>query len=63
MDINRIGRYKDKLNLISERAQDIEEWVRGYDSSDFIDDKKTRFAVYNPPSPDSYQIVIFFKSK
>jgi uncharacterized protein YutE (UPF0331/DUF86 family) len=46
MEIERIGRYKDKLNLISERAQDIEEWVRGYDSSDFIDDKKTRFAVY-----------------
>jgi len=25
MDIERIGRYKDKLNIISERAQDIEE--------------------------------------
>jgi hypothetical protein len=35
MEIERIGRYKDKLNIISERAQDIEEWVRGYDSSDF----------------------------
>ena len=46
MDLERIGRYKDKLNIISERAQDIEEWVRGYDSSNFIDDKKTRFAVY-----------------
>jgi len=46
LDIERIVRYKDKLNLISERAQDIEEWARGFDSSDFIDDKKTRFAVY-----------------
>ncbi len=46
MDIERIRRYKDKLNVISERAQDIEEWVMGYDSSDFIADKKTRFAVY-----------------
>lgn len=46
MDIERIGRYKDKLNLISERKQDIEDWVSGYDSSDFIKDKKTRLAVY-----------------
>ena len=46
MDIERISRYKDKLNIISERKQDIEEWVSGYDSSDFIEDKKTRLAVY-----------------
>ncbi|MDD5472999.1 MAG: DUF86 domain-containing protein [Candidatus Methanoperedens sp.] len=46
MDIERISRYKDKLNLISERKQDIEEWISGYDSSDFIQDKKTRLAVY-----------------
>ena len=46
MDIGRISRYKDKLNIISERKQDIEEWVSGYDSSDFIEDKKTRLAVY-----------------
>ncbi len=46
MDIERISRYKDKLNIISERKQDIEEWVSGYDSSDFIKDKKTRLAVY-----------------
>lgn len=46
MDIERISRYKDKLNIISERKQDIEEWVSCYDSSDFIEDKKTRLAVY-----------------
>ncbi len=46
MDIERIARYKDKLNFISERKQDIEEWISGYDSSDFIKDKKTRLAVY-----------------
>jgi uncharacterized protein YutE (UPF0331/DUF86 family) len=46
MDIERISRYKDKLNIISERKQDIEEWVSGYDSSEFIKDKKTRLAVY-----------------
>lgn len=47
MDIERISRYKDKLNIISERKQDIEEWVSGYDSFDFIEDKKTRLAVYS----------------
>jgi uncharacterized protein YutE (UPF0331/DUF86 family) len=46
MDIERISRYKDKLNIISERKQDIEEWMSGYDSSEFIKDKKTRLAVY-----------------
>ncbi len=46
MDIERIGRYKDKLNIISERKQDIEEWMSGYDSSAFVADKKTRLAVY-----------------
>jgi len=46
MEIERIARYKDKLNLISERKHDIEEWMSGYDSSDFLEDKKTRLAVY-----------------
>ena len=46
MDIERIRRYKDKMNFISERRQDIEEWVSGFDPSDFISDKKTRLAVY-----------------
>lgn len=36
MDIERISRYKDKLNLISERKQDIEEWISGYDFSEVI---------------------------
>jgi len=46
MDIERTGRYKDKINFISERRQDIEDWLSGYDASDFISDKKTRLAVY-----------------
>ncbi len=46
MDIERIRRYKDKMNFISERRQDIEEWISGFDPSDFISDKKTRLAVY-----------------
>ncbi len=36
----------DKLNLISERLRDIDEWISGYDVSDFTSDKKTRFAIY-----------------
>jgi uncharacterized protein YutE (UPF0331/DUF86 family) len=46
MDIERAKRYEDKLNLISERLRDIDEWISGYDSSDFTSDKKTRLAVY-----------------
>lgn len=46
MDIERAKRYEDKLNLISERLRDIDEWISGYDASDFTSDKKTRLAVY-----------------
>lgn len=44
--IERANRYKDKLNLIYERSEDIDEWTSGYDAPDFISDKKTRLAVY-----------------
>ncbi|GFO97323.1 hypothetical protein ig2599ANME_1523 [groundwater metagenome] len=46
MDIERINRYKDKINLITERLGDIEEWTSGYHNSDFLSDKKSRLAVY-----------------
>lgn len=45
MDIERAKRYKDKLNFILEKMNDIEEWT-SVDISDFISDKKTRLAVY-----------------
>lgn len=45
MDIERAKRYKEKLNFISERLEDIEEWT-SIDVSDFISDKKTRLATY-----------------
>jgi len=45
MDIERAKRYKDKLNFIFEKINDIEEWT-SVDISDFISDKKTRLAVY-----------------
>jgi len=46
MDIERIERYKDKINFISERIKDIDEWASDFDTSDFIADKKTRLAIY-----------------
>jgi uncharacterized protein YutE (UPF0331/DUF86 family) len=45
MDIERAKRYKDKLNFILEKVNDIEAWMP-VDISDFISDKKTRLAVY-----------------
>lgn len=45
MDIERAKRYKDKLNLILERAADIENWT-SIEISVFIYDKKTKLAVY-----------------
>lgn len=45
MDIERAKRYKDKLNLMSERAGDITEWTLN-DGYDFRSDKKTKLATY-----------------
>jgi uncharacterized protein YutE (UPF0331/DUF86 family) len=44
MKIERANRYKDKLDLIYERIEDVEKWTYNYDASGT--DKKTRFAVY-----------------
>ena len=41
MDENRIKRYRDKLNIIKRRIEQIEEWM-----DDFTRDEKTRLAVY-----------------
>ncbi|MFQ6137144.1 MAG: DUF86 domain-containing protein [Candidatus Hydrothermarchaeales archaeon] len=46
MDIGRVKRYKDKLDLIRERIGDIETWIDNLTIGDFLDDKKTRLAVY-----------------
>jgi uncharacterized protein YutE (UPF0331/DUF86 family) len=46
MDIERIERYKDKINFISERVHDVKDWASGFNASDFIGDKKTRLAIY-----------------
>jgi len=41
MDESRIRRYRDKLNIIKRRIEQIEEWM-----GDFTKDEKTRLAVY-----------------
>lgn len=46
MDEERAKRYRDKLNLISERANDIKSWIDVSSAEEFISDKKTKLAVY-----------------
>ena len=46
MDIDRIKRYKDKINVIIERSEIISDWIRGYEVEEFIRDEKTKLAVY-----------------
>ncbi|MCX6664559.1 MAG: DUF86 domain-containing protein [Euryarchaeota archaeon] len=45
MDIERRDRYKDKLELIEKRLQEIEEWT-DISSEDFISDERTKLATY-----------------
>ena len=46
MDEERAKRYRDKLNLVLERIDDIESWVSTYSEDEFASDKKTKLAVY-----------------
>jgi uncharacterized protein YutE (UPF0331/DUF86 family) len=46
MKITRIKRYKDKINVILERSEEINEWTEGYDVDEFRRDEKTKLAVY-----------------
>lgn len=41
----RLKRYREKLNLISERIEDLEAWLPR-SVEEFVSDKKTRLAVY-----------------
>lgn len=45
MDENRLKRYWDKINLITERSAQIKEWT-ALPSEDFITDEKTKLATY-----------------
>ena len=46
MEIKRIKRYKDKINVIVERSEEISEWTEGYEAEDFTRDEKTKLAAY-----------------
>lgn len=46
MKIERMKRYRDKINVIIERCENISEWIGGYEAEDFIRDEKTKLAVY-----------------
>lgn len=46
MKLERASRYKDKLNLISKRAGQIDEWLSLAPAEDFLEDDKTRLASY-----------------
>jgi len=46
MKIERASRYKDKLRLISKRAEQIEIWLTQVSSEELLEDDKTRLASY-----------------
>jgi len=46
MKIERTKRYKDKINIIIERCENISEWMGGYEAESFVRDEKTKLAVY-----------------
>jgi uncharacterized protein YutE (UPF0331/DUF86 family) len=45
MDSERRNRYKDKIDLIEKRIQEIEEWTK-ISSEEFIEDERTKLATY-----------------
>jgi uncharacterized protein YutE (UPF0331/DUF86 family) len=45
MDSERRNRYKDKIDLIEKRTQEIEEWTH-ISSEEFIEDERTKLATY-----------------
>ena len=46
MKVERIKRYKDKINVIMRRSENISEWIREYGEEDFLRDEKTKLATY-----------------
>lgn len=46
MDVERAKRYRDKLALIQERENNIEDWVSDIATDDFQQDTKLRLATY-----------------
>ncbi len=46
MKTDRVTRYKDKLNLATKRAEQIEFWLSPISREEFLEDDKTRLASY-----------------
>ncbi|MEI8002830.1 MAG: HepT-like ribonuclease domain-containing protein [Methanothrix sp.] len=46
MNIERAGRYKDKLDLIFKRAGQAHDWLEEVSSEVFLEDDKTKLASY-----------------
>ena len=46
MEIVRARRYKDKINIIIKRANQIEGWVQDFSSDQFLEDDRTKLATY-----------------
>jgi len=46
MQNERLKRYKDKLELIQERIQDIEKWKGNKKTQELLKDRKTTLATY-----------------
>jgi uncharacterized protein YutE (UPF0331/DUF86 family) len=46
LKIERAGRYKDKLNLVSKRVELAQGWLQQISAEEFLEDDKTRLASY-----------------
>jgi len=46
IDKLRLKRYREKIMHIERRISQIDNWISGYSDLDFIDDEKTKLAVY-----------------
>ncbi len=46
MKTDRASRYRDKLNLITRRAEQIEGWLEQISAEEFLEDDRTRLASY-----------------
>jgi uncharacterized protein YutE (UPF0331/DUF86 family) len=46
MEIKRVKRYRDKINVIIERCEEISEWTEEFEAEKFTRDEKTKLATY-----------------
>lgn len=46
MDVERVKRYRDKMNIILRRNEQINAWTSGYSTEEFLSDEKTMLATY-----------------